>query len=143
METTKKRASQSNTRISNSLRNLSLYLHRTRKIPLCKRDKDSLQRIVKKQSRRKIFLTRTGINWLKIWKSLITPKPFPRTNLLERRLVSYLFEANPSSNLELESNQDVSPLHNNLLTNSEQVFEIGDEEISEANIVPTQGTEYI
>ena len=62
---------------------------------------------------------------------------------MERRLVSYLFEANPSSNLELESNQDVSPLHNNLLTNSEQVFEIGDEEISEANIVPTQGTEYI
>ena len=62
---------------------------------------------------------------------------------MERRLVSYLFEANPSSNIELESNQDVSPLHNNLLTNSEQVFEIGDEEISEANIVPTQGTEYI
>ena len=62
---------------------------------------------------------------------------------MERRLVSYLFEANASSNLELESNQDVSPLHNNLLTNSEQVFEIGDEEISEANIVPTQGTEYI
>ena len=56
---------------------------------------------------------------------------------MERRLVSYLLEANPSSNLELESNQDVSPLHNNLLTNSEQVFEIGDEEVSEANIVPT------
>ena len=62
---------------------------------------------------------------------------------MERKLVSYLFEANLYSNLELESNQDLSPLHNNLLTNSEQVFEIGDEEISEANIVPTQGTEYI
>ena len=137
METRKKKVSQSNMRISNSLMNLSLCLHRTRKIPLRKREIDSLQRIVKKQSRQRIFLTHTGINWLKIWKSLITPRPFPRTILLERRLVSYLLEANPSSNLELESNQDVSPLHNNLLTNSEQVFEIGDEEISEANIVPT------
>ena len=137
METRKKKVSQSNMRISNSLMNLSLCLNRTRKIPLRKREIDSLQRIVKKQSRQRIFLTHTGINWLKIWKSLITPRPFPRTILLERRLVSYLLEANPSSNLELESNQDVSPLHNNLLTNSEQVFEIGDEEISEANIVPT------
>ena len=137
METRKKKVSQSNMRISNSLMNLSLCLHRTRKIPLRKREIDSLQRIVKKQSRQRIFLTHTGINWLKIWKSLITPRPFPRTILLERRLVSYLLEANPSSNLELESNQDVSPLHNNLLTNSEQVFEIGNEEISEANIVPT------
>ena len=137
METRKKKASQSNTRISNSLMSLSHYLHKTRKIPLRKRDWDSLRRIVKKQSRQRIFLTHTGINWLKIWKSLITLRPFPRTNLLVRKLVSCHFEPYPTSNLELDSNQDVSPLHNNLLTNSEQVFEIGDEEISEANIVPT------
>ena len=36
---------------------------------------------------------------------------------------------------DLESNQDVSPLHNNLLTNSEQVFEVGGDELSEANNV--------